>query len=116
MKTRRHEPFLTGQAAIAVSAASFLLTILLSTITLAAHEKATCCADPCEWNFGQVICGCSVACNQTNENYVWYYSGSCAPIEDMNNCVRYNCFIYDRLTPTGPCNVQCCADDAAECF
>lgn len=108
---------LTTRAVLLICSATFSMTLFLAAGSqLYAHERATCCEDPCEWNFGTVVCGCSAPCKQDFENWQYFYSSSCNPIEDEDNCARNNCYSFDNSGPKTPCNIQCCADDSAYCI
>ena len=99
--------------AVLIASTTFVAVYISSMIAVRAHEQATCCADPCSTSWPGGGCGCAAPCGISQHNHVWYYSGSCNPIEDMDNCVRSNCFVYDLVGDQ--CSAQCCADDMAEC-
>jgi hypothetical protein len=103
--------------ALSIAIASFLVAMVLSSTEVGAHEKATCCSDPCEVT---APCGpsCEIGvCDVTYENWVFYFNGECGGIDSgYDNCARANCFLFVKLGPQEPCNVQCCSDDEALCI
>jgi hypothetical protein len=101
---------------LSVCVLSFSVTLMIAGVALSAHERATCCNDPCTTSTGGVSCGCNFICDVQFSNCVHYYTGDCSPVDGGgNNCFRCNCTFKDSNEPKGSCDFFCCGDDSAEC-